>query len=210
MDLRTPRYVAVVSGIAAWHISGVAVGLALGALGLGLIELSAAVVVLGLIGHRMLCGNVLEFSTLGLTRGFLLDGKFRGRTTVMAWRSIVSVHTDWRRPGDDTALSTTIRDGDGRVIHFSTAMGLRNYRRCLAAVVERAPSTAPSGLTAAIVAAGPERRREQVSAAVTAAGLALVLIALVGLHYLFAQGPSSLQRYLDRAASEGPGEIPAR
>jgi len=34
--------------------------------------------------------------------------------------------------------------------------------------------------------------------------LALLIVMLVGMHYLFAQGPSSLTRYLEQTGAAGP------
>jgi hypothetical protein len=198
------RHVPVIGGLAAWHVPLVAVTLGLGALGLGFVELAVAVGVLGFVAQSLLRGVVVEIAPRGLTRGFCLNGRFLGRTTVMTWRAVASVHTDWRRPGDDTALATTVRDGQGRAIHFTTAMGLRDYWACLASVVARAPGARRSGLTEAILASEPPGRRSFLSAAATAGGLALLILALVGVHYLWAQGPSSLARYLDQTSTIGP------
>ncbi|HEU4370118.1 MAG TPA: hypothetical protein VFV05_17990 [Methylomirabilota bacterium] len=191
----------VAGGIAAWQIPLVATALGLGALGLGLVELAVAVGVLGSVAQSLLRGVVVEISPRGLTRGFLLNGRFLGRTTVMAWEAVASVHTDWRRAGDDTALATTVRDGHGRAIHFTTAMGLRGYWACVTSVAARVPAARQSGLTEALVAGEPPGRRSILSAAATAGTLALILVTLVGIHYLWAQGPSSLARYLEQTGA---------
>jgi len=188
--------VPVIGGIAAWHIPIVAATLGLGALGLGLLEIAVAVGVLGFVAQSALRSVVVEIAPGGLTRGFLLNGHFLGRTTVMAWDAVVSVHTEWRRPGDDTALATTVRDAQGRAIHFTTAMGLGRYWACLAAIAAGAPAARRSGLTEALLVA-PPGRQSALSAAATAGLLGLVIVALVGVHYLWAQGRSSLARSLE-------------
>jgi hypothetical protein len=198
------RRVPVVGGLAAWHVPLVAATLGLGALGLGLLEIAVAVGVLGFVAQSLLRSLIVEIAPRGLTRGLLLNGRFLGRTTVLAWDAVASVHTDWRRPGDDTALATTVRDAQGRAIHFTTAMGLRGYWTCLASVAARVPAGRRSGLTEAVLATGPPGRRTVLSAAATAGGLALLILVLVGVHYLWAQGPSSLARYLEQTGAAGP------
>jgi hypothetical protein len=72
-------------------------------------------------------------------------------------------------------------------------------------VVGHVPEAHRSGLTEAMLVEGPPRRREVCAAAVVAGGLALVLVALVGVFYVWAQGRSSLARYLeDTGTSAGP------
>ena len=198
------RHVPVIGGLAAWHIPLVATILGLRALGLELLELAVAVGVLGFVAQTLLRSVVVEISPRGLTRGFTLNGRFLGRTTVMAWEAVASVHTDWRRPGDDTALTTTVRDGHGHAIHFTTAMGLRGYWACLASVGARVPAARRSGLTDALLCNEPPGWRTLLSAAATAGALALLIVMLVGMHYLFAQGPSSLTRYLEQTSATGP------
>jgi len=193
----------VVGGIAAWHIPIVTATLGLGAVGLGLLELALATGILGFVAQSLLSGVVVEISPRGLTRGFVLDDRFLGRTTAMAWSAVASVHTDWRRPGDDTALATTVRDRQGRAIHFTTAMGLRAYWECLAAVAASAPAAQRSGLTDALLSQDPLGRRTVLSAVATAGALALIIVALVGIHYLWAQGPSTQARYFERTGSIG-------
>lgn len=199
------RHVPVIGGIAAWHIPLVATTLGLGALGLGLLELAVAVGVLGFVAQTLLRSIVVEIAPHGLTRGFALNGRFLGRTTVMAWGAVVSMHTDWRRPRDDTALTTTVRDGHGHAIHFTTAMGLHGYWACLASVGARVPAARRSGLTDTLLSNEPPGRRSLLSATGTVGLLSLLIVMLVGLHYLFAQGPSSLTRYLEQT---GTPELP--
>jgi hypothetical protein len=151
---------------------------------------------------------VVEVSGLGLTRGFILKGRFLGRTTVIAWRAVESVHTDWRCPGDDTALRTTVRDRQGSVIHFTTAMGLRAYWSCLEAVVARAPAARRSGLTDVLLSQAPPSSRNLVAGAATVGALAMVIVAFAGLHCLWAQGRSSLARDLEQIG-EAPTRSPA-
>ena len=52
------------------------------ALGLGLLEVAVGVGVLGFVTQSVLRGVVVEISPRGLTRGFLMNGRFLGRTTV--------------------------------------------------------------------------------------------------------------------------------
>jgi hypothetical protein len=204
------RRIPVIGGIAAWHVPLAAAALGLGALGLGLLEIAVAVGMLGFLAQSLLRSVVVEISPRGLTRGFLLNGRFLGRTTVMAWDAVASLHTDWRRPGDDTALATTVRDTHGRAIHFTTAMGLRDYWACLTAVAARVPAARRSGLTDALLTGEPPGRRAVLSAASTAGLLALLIVVLVGIHYLWAQGPSSLTRYLEQTGAAGSpaGSLP--
>ncbi len=204
MAANSLRHVPVIGGLAAWHIPLVAMLLGLGALGLGLLELAVAVGVLGFVAQTLLRSVVVEISPRGLTRGFTLNGRFLGPTTVMAWEAVASLHTDWRRPGDDTALATTVRDGHGHAIHFTTAMGLRGYWACLTSVGARVPAARRSGLTDALLSNEPPGWRTLLSTAATAGVLALLIVMLVGLHYLFAQGPSSLTRYLEQTGATGP------
>lgn len=96
-----------------------------------------------------------------------------------------------------------MRDTHGRAIHFTTAMGLRDYWACLAAVAARVPAARRSGLTDALLTGEPPGRRAVLSAAGTAGLLALLIVVLVGIHYLWAQGPSSLTRYLEQTGRGG-------
>jgi hypothetical protein len=82
-------------------------------------------------------------------------------------------------------------------------MGLAAYWACLADIVRRAPAAARSGLTNSVLADGPPTPRHLASALGTAAGLALVLAALVAVHALWAQGRSSLARDVERIGASG-------
>jgi hypothetical protein len=194
------RQFRVAGGIAAWPIPVASGILGLGAMALDALEIALAVALLGFVAQTLWLGRIVETSPVGLTRGFMLSGRFVGRATVIPWNAIASVHTEWRRPGDDTALETIVRDGDGRSIHLSTAMGLQDYWTCLAAIVGSTPLARRSGLTDAVVAEGPPGRRGLVSAAATAGALALIVVAVVGVHYLWAQGRGSFARQLEQAA----------
>lgn len=200
------RQYRIAGGVAAWPIPVVSSMLGLAALGLDALEVALTLALLGFVAQKLWLGGVVEISAVGITRGFLLNGRFPGRTTVMAWDAIASVHTVWRYPGDDTALVTIVRDREGRSIRLSTAMGLYGYWTCLAAIVGGAPRATRSGLTDAVLEEGPPGRRNLLSAARTAGALALVMVALVGVHYLWAQGRSSFARALDQAGqvSEPP------
>jgi hypothetical protein len=195
-------------GVAAWPIPILSGALALGALALDAVELALTVCLLGFLAQSYWRGGAVEISPVGLTRGFLLNGRFLGRTTVMTWDRIASIHTDWRFPGDDTALVTIVRDAEGRSIRLSTAMGLHAYWACLAAIASRAPRAARGGLTQAVLSEAEPGRRTLLSAAATAGALALVVVAVVGVHYLWAQGRSSavrqLERTLDAPEPRGP------
>lgn len=195
------RRVPVIGGIAAWPVPVLAAMLGLGAVGLGLLEVAVAIGVVGFVAQSVLRSVVVEIAPRGLTRGVLVNGRFLGRTTVMAWDAVASVHTEWRRAGDDTALATTVRDGQGRTIRFTTAMGLARYWACLAAVVSAAPAARRSGLTEALLADTPPGRQSVLSAATTAALLGLVIVAAVGVHLLWAQGRGSVARSLESAVS---------
>jgi hypothetical protein len=195
-------------GVAAWAIPVVSGILGLGALSLGLLEPTLVIALGGFVAQILVLGAVVEISPVGITRGFMLNRRFVGRTTVLAWNTITTVHTEWRHPGDDTALVTTVHDREGRSIRLSTSMGLPDYCGCLAAVCSSAPLAMRSGLTDAILDEGPPGRRGLASAAATAGMLALVIIALVGVHYLWAQGRSSLARQLEHVDSLTPSGRP--
>lgn len=208
MNTAELRQYRVAGGIAAWQIPTVSAILGLGALGMGALEPILLIALLGFVAQVVRLGAVVEVSPLGVTRGFTLSGRFVGRTTVMPWNTITSVDTQWRSPGDDTALVTLVRDAEGRSIQLSTAMGLRDYFRCLETIRRFAPRATRSGLTDAMLDDGPPGRRGFVSAAATAGVLALVMIALVGVHYLWAQGRSSFARHLDQADKAVPSARP--
>jgi hypothetical protein len=193
------RQYRMTGGVAAWPVPVFSSILALGAFSLDALEVTVSIAVLGFVAQTLWLGAVVEASSVGLTRGFVLNGRFLGRTTVIAWDAIARVDTHWRHPGDDTALVTIIRDDEGRSIRLSTAMGLHGYWTCLAAIVSAAPHATRSGLTDAVLADGPPGRQGIMSAAATAGALALVMVALVGVHYLWAQGASSVARYQDQA-----------
>jgi hypothetical protein len=191
--------------MAAWHVPLVTVTLGLGGLGLGLLELAVSACVLGFVAQSLLRGVVVEIGPQGLTRGFALNGRFLGSTTVMAWDAIVDVNSDWRCPGDDTALRTSVRDGQGRTIDFTTAMGLRTYWSCLGAVAAGAPGAERSGLTEALLSQPSPSRRNVRTGAATVAALALVIVAVASVHWLWAQGRSSLERQLEQLDPESLG-----
>jgi hypothetical protein len=195
--VRSPRHVPVVGGIAAWSVPLITAVLGLGGVGLGLLEFAVAAGVVGFVAQGLLRSVVVEISERGLARGFILNGRFLGGTTVMPWHTIASVHTDWRRSGDDTALATTVRDREGRAIHFTTTMGLWTFRECLVVVVDRALDAERSGLTETLLSEELPGPRAVLSAATTTGALALVILALVGIHYVWARGPSTVERYLD-------------
>jgi hypothetical protein len=198
------RQFPVAGGIATWPIPVVTGLLSLGALGLEAFDVALGVALLGFVAQKLWRGGVIETSDVGLTRGFVLSGRFAGRATVMRWDTVTDIHTRWRHPGDDTALLTFVRDADGRTIRLSTAMGLQSYWRCLDSIAARAPRATRSGLTDAVLAEGPPGRRGLLSAAATAGALALVVVAVVGVHYLWAQGRSSFARQLEQAAQTPP------
>jgi hypothetical protein len=198
----------IAGGVAAWPIPVVSGILGLGALGLGSLEPILVIALVGFVAQVLWLGAVVELSAVGITRGFMLNGRFVGRTTVLAWNTITTIHTEWRYPGDDTALVTTVRDDEGRSVRLSTAMGLRDYCSCLAAVCSSAPFATRSGLTNAVLEEGSPGRRALASAAATAGVLALVMIAFVGVHYLWAQGRSSVARQLEQAERPAPSARP--
>jgi hypothetical protein len=80
-------------------------------------------------------------------------------------------------------------------------MGFQSYWACLAEIVRQAPWAARPGLTDAVLAGGPPARRDVIAATKTAGALALILAAMVGVCYLWAQGRSSLSRDLEATAS---------
>ncbi|HSE03866.1 MAG TPA: hypothetical protein VLK35_06890 [Methylomirabilota bacterium] len=194
----------LLGGPAAWYLPLVAAVLAAGAVAYQAFDLAIGAAGLGWVAHRLIRSAVVEVSGPGLTRGLLGLGAFRTRTTVMAWSAVTEVHTAWGRPGDDFALETVVRDREGRTIGLSTAMGLAAYWACLADIVRHAPAAARTGLTNRVLADEPPTRRHLVSALGTAAGLALVLAALVAVHALWAQGRSSLARDLERIGAAEP------
>jgi hypothetical protein len=172
--------------------------LGIGAVAFEAFEVAIGAAALGWAVYWLMRSVVVEVSSTCLTRGLLGMGAFRARTTSIPWSAVAEVHTAWCRPGDDFALETAVRDRVGRSIRLSTAMGLASYWACLAEIVRHAPAAARSGLTDAVLADGPPSRRHVVSALGTAAGLALILAALVAVHALWAQGRSSLARDLER------------
>jgi hypothetical protein len=193
----------LLGGAAAWYLPLLAAVLAASAVVFAAFDVAIGAAALGWAVHRLTRSLVLEISATGLTRGVLGMGAFRARTTVMSWGAVAEVHTAWCRPADDFALETVVRDREGRTIRLSTAMGLAAYWTCLAEIVQRAPAAARSGLTDGVLADGPPARHDVVSALGTAAGLALVLAALVALHALWAQGQSSLARDLEAIGAAG-------
>jgi len=199
----------LLGGPAAWYLPLLAAVLAAGAAAFEAFDVAIAAAALGWAVHRLTRAVVVEISPAGLTRGLLGVGAFRARTTVMPWSAIVEIHTAWCRPGDDSALETTVRDREGRTIRLSTAMGLAAYWAGLAEIVRRAPAAARPGITDAVLAEGPPARHHVVSAIGTAAGLALVLAAFVTVHYLWAQGRSSLSRDLEQLGAANESAPPA-
>jgi hypothetical protein len=193
----------LLGGAAAWYLPLLAAVLAASAVAFAAFDLAIGAAALGWAVQRLTRSLVLELSPTGLTRGVLGMGAFRARTTVIPWGAVAEVHTAWRRPADDFALETVVRDREGRTIRLSTAMGLAAYWACLAEIVRRAPAAARSGLTDGVLADGPPARHHLVSALGTVAGLALVLAALVALHALWAQGRSSLARDLEAIGAAG-------
>ena len=193
----------LLGGAAAWYLPLLAAVLAASAVAFAAFDLAIGAAALGWAVQRLTRSLVLELSPTGLTRGVLGMGAFRARTTVIPWGDVAEVHTAWRRPADDFALETVVRDREGRTIRLSTAMGLAPYWACLAEIVRHVPAAARSGLTDAVLADGPPSRHHVVSALGPAAGLALVLAALVAVHALWAQGRSSLARDLERIGAAG-------
>jgi hypothetical protein len=188
----------LIGGAAAWYLPLLGAVLGVGAAAFEAFEVAIGAAALGWAVYRLTRSVVVEVSSTGLTRGLLGMGAFRARTTSIPWSAVAEVHTAWCRPGDDFALETAVRDRAGRSIRLSTAMGLAPYWACLAEIVRHVPAAARSGLTDAVLADGPPSRRHVVSALGTAAGLALILAALVAVHALWAQGRSSLARDLER------------
>ena len=188
----------LLGGAAAWYLPLLGAVLGVGAAAFEAFEVAIGAAALGWAVYRLTRSVVVEVSSTGLTRGLLGMGAFRARTTSIPWSAVAEVHTAWCRPGDDFALETAVRDRAGRSIRLSTAMGLAPYWACLAEIVRHVPAAARSGLTDAVLADGPPSRRHVVSALGTAAGLALILAALVAVHALWAQGRSSLVRDLER------------
>jgi len=203
---RTPvdiRRYPVVGGAAAWCLPLLAVLLAAAAVAFRGIDVAAGVAAVGWVAHRFSRSVVVETSPIGLTRGLLARGTFHTRATIIPWRTIVEVHTAWSRPGDDSALETAVRDREGRTIRLSTTMGLAAYWACLAEIARRVPAAARVGITDGVLADGPPERHDLVAAIRTAAALALVLAAIAAVHYLWAQGRSTLARDLERASAVG-------
>lgn len=193
----------LLGGAAGWYVPILAAVLAAGAMAFEAYEVAMGAGALGWAAHRLTRSVVVELSPTGLTRGVLALGAFRAHTTVIPWDSVAEVHTTWCRPGDDVALETTVHHHDGRTIRLSTAMGVTAYWACLSEIVRRAPAGTLSGITDGVLADGPPARQHLVSAIGTAAALALILGALVSVHYLWAQGRSSLARDLERIGAAG-------
>ena len=200
-DVIPVRRYPVLGGAAAWLLPLLAAALAAGAAAFQTFDVAIGAAALGWLAHRLTRSIVVEISPMGLTRGLLGPGTFRARTTVMGWGAIAEVHTAWCRPGDDLALETIVSDRQGRTIQLSTAMGLQSYWTCLAEIVRHALAARRTGMTDAVLADGPPARHDVVSAISTAAGLVLVLAAVVTMHALWAQGRSTLARDLERVGS---------
>jgi hypothetical protein len=201
----------LLGGAAAWYLPLLGAAIAGAAAAVGALDVALGAAAFGWAVRRLTCSVAVEIAPIGLTRGILGLGSFRARTTVIAWDTVAEVHTQWSRPGDDLALETVVRDREGRTIRLSTAMGLAAYWACLGEIVRRAPAARRSGITDAVMVEAPPSRRHLVSAMGTAAGLALALAALVSVHYLWAQGRSSLSRDLERigAVTEPAPACPA-
>jgi hypothetical protein len=122
---------------------------------------------------------VVEVAAAGLTRGVLLGGKFLPPALVMPWRSVVEIRTEWRRPGDCSALDTEVRGRDGAVIRLSSAMGLGAYLATLALIVRLAPGAARSGLTEEVLAEAPPDLAGAFPALVAASAAALVTVLAI-------------------------------
>jgi hypothetical protein len=195
----------LLGGAAAWYLPLLATALAAAAAAGGHFEVAIGAAALAWAAHRLTRSVVVEVSPTGLTRGFVSVGAFRARTTVMAWAAVVEVRTEWCGPGNDVALQTAVRDREGHTIRLSTAMGLAAYWTCLGEIVRCAPAAARSGLTDRVLAEAPPGCRHVLSAA----GLALVLIALVTVHSLWAQGRVSLAGDLEQigVATERAGSV---
>ena len=193
----------LLGGAAAWYLPLLAAVLAASAVAFAAFDVAIGAAALGWGVQRLTRSAVLEISPTGLTRGLLGLGVFRARTTIIPWGEVAEVHTAWCCPGDDLALETAVRDREGRTIRLSTAMGLAAYWTCLAEIVRHVPAAARSGLTDGVLADGPPSRHDVASALGTAAGLALVLAALVAVHALWAQGRNSLARDLERIGAAG-------
>jgi hypothetical protein len=164
---------------------------------LGRWDVAVPVAALGLAGTHLARRLVIEVSPDGLARGLILGDAFVLRPTAIAWSAVVDVHTDWAQPGTRAALVTVVRARTGAVVRLSTTMGLATYWACLDDLTRRAPGAAWSGLTEATLASGPPGPRELLAALRTAAVLALILIAMVGVFHVWAQGKSSLARSLE-------------
>lgn len=201
---RPVRRYRVVGGAAGWCVPLTTAGLAVAALGLGPLELALAVGVLGWVGHGVSRSLVVESAPAGLTRGVVLRGRFLGRATVIPWHAITEVRTEWARRGDDSALVTTVRDADGGTLHFSTLMGLGEYWACLADVGRHAAGARRCPLTDTLLDEGPPARHHARSIATVTGSLALILAALVGIHYVWAQGKSSFARSLEQSQAVSP------
>jgi hypothetical protein len=194
----------VVGGLAGLRVPLMTALLALGGLAMGTQEMAVAVLALGWVAHGLWRSVVIEVSPDGLARRLGVRGVLVGPTASLSWSSVVAVETGWREPDDYRALETAVRGRDGTTIRISTAMGCRNYWACLAEIVRRAPWAARAGLTDATLAGGPPGPRDVVEAARTAGTLALILGAMVGVCYVWAQGRSALSRDLEEAAAVMP------
>jgi hypothetical protein len=200
---RVRRY-RVVGGAAAWCLPLATTGLVVAALALGSPEIAAVAGALGWVGHGVSRGLVVESAPAGLTRGLVVRDRFLATAAVMPWRTVLEVRTDRARPGDDAALVTTVRDAEGRTVRFSTLMGLGDFLACLAEIARRAPAAARAGLTDALLAEGSLPTHHARPSAMAMAALSLILLALVGMHHVWAQGTSSLARYLEDIQTVAP------
>jgi hypothetical protein len=191
----------VVGGLTACTLPVLAGAVVVAALAADAGHLAVGAAAAGAAATALARSLVIQVAPAGLARGFVLRSIPLGWSVALPWRAIVEVHTDWHRRGGDSAIETTVSGVDGTAIRLSSAMGLDGYWACLADIARGAPWALRSGLTDTVLAEGPPTRRDVLSAAGVAGALALVLVAMAGIHYVWSHGRSSLQRDLDDAGT---------
>jgi hypothetical protein len=180
MTRLAPRRYPLTGGLFRWRVPVATAVLTLVALWAQEWLALAAIAVLGVAAWQADCGPVLEVSRHGLARGFALPGGTLAGARVVSWRVVDAIETRWLRPHDNTALETIVRAPDG-VVHFTSHMGLRAYRRVLREVQRRAPQAQRVGLTDELLRTPPSRRRRWPVLALLQ--IALVLAGLLALYF---------------------------
>lgn len=145
------RYRAL-GGMTAWLATALWGALVLGAVAVGHWPLALVLAVIGGAVWSLDPSAVIELSPAGISRGFMLAGRYTRTPRVVAWSSVREILTRWQGPAGYTALATTVSDAEGNSLVFTTKMGLRAYRLLLRQVAAAAPEARQGGLTRQLLA----------------------------------------------------------